>query len=349
MSEQSANESNTGPDPSTSEYSPFGVYIPVDAVLLLGYLLIAGLVLYSTPTDKIVLRSVVGFPLLFFVPGFVLVGILFPKGRHADHRIESWHDIVGRSTGGDSGFDWPERLAMSFGTSVALLPPFGLLISVLGLEYSANTIVGTITAFTVVGTVVGIVSRSRLSPDERFGLPVAHWVTTVESSLFRQRSGLDTVLNIGVALIVLVSVAGIGYASIAPNHSESFTTVSLLTETDDGNLVAADYPNTINATGEELILQVRNDEREQVTYTVVAELQRVNSSGNSMTVVDRREIRRTSKQIPAGGTWTDRHHVRPVMSGEDRRLIYYVYKGEAPETPNTESAYRHVNIWVDVA
>lgn len=344
-----ANESDTGSDPSTSESLLFGTYIPVDAVLLFGYLLIADLVLYSTPADAIVPRAVVGFPLLFFIPGYVLVGVLFPGRRRDDRRPTNWRDIVGVSTDGRGGLDWPERLAVSFGTSVALLPLFGLLISVLGLAYSANTVVMATTVFAVVGTVVSIISRSRLQPDERFGLPVDQWVATVESGLFRQRSALDVVLNVSVALVVLVSVAGVGYALVAPNHSESFTTVSLLTETDDGEFVAAGYPDTIDAAGEELVLEIGNNEREEVTYTVVVELQRVETAGTSTTVIDRRELKRTSQRTPAGETWTYRHRVRPAISGEDLRLIYYVYRGDAPENPDTESAYRHVNIWVDAA
>jgi len=55
-----------------------------------------------------------------------------------------------------------------------------------------------------------------------------------------------------------------------------------------------------------------------------------------------------SMTVEAGASETYSHSVLPTMSGENLRLIYYVYLGEAPSEPSTESAHRHVHIWVDV-
>lgn len=345
MKEHSAEESGRR-HRTAWESLPIGPYVPVDGVLVLGFLVVADAVLLGLPGAGIPLRAVFGFPLLFFLPGYALVAALFP-GRRRSGTAAGWHDAVTTRDGSRRGLDWPQRLALSFGTSVVLLPLVGLALPVVGLGYSVTGIVTVLTAVTFVCTVVGALHRTRLPSDERFGLPAGRWVTLVRSGVTAQRSVLDAGLNVVLALAVVVSVSTLGYAAVAPNHAESFTSVSLLTETDDGELVAAGYPETLDATGSDLVLRVENDEDQSVQYTVVTQLQRVDVQDTSVEVQERASVGRTSQRVAAGETWTHAHEVRPELNGEDLRLVYYVYRGDPPAEPTTDSAYRHVTLWVD--
>jgi len=139
----------------------------------------------------------------------------------------------------------------------------------------------------------------------------------------------------------------VGYAVAVPNNAESFTSATLLTETDQGEAVANGYPETLDES-EQFVLRLANHEGESRSYTVVAELQRVESADGSQRVAQRDEVVRTSTTVADGATWTHPHMVQPTVAGDDVRLIYYVYRGEAPSEPSVQSADRYVHVWLTV-
>jgi uncharacterized membrane protein len=330
-----------------TKYVPHGATVPLDIAVIAGYLLVSNVLLYVVPTGNVVVRSLVGVPLLFLVPGYVLVAALFP-GQKAQVELAETDDTDARQTDSDSRrLDWRERLALSFGSSVALLPLLGLALSVSGLGYNAVTIVSAISIVSALGLIPAVVYRLREPPTKRLEVPTSRWSRTLDEGIFEQ-DNRTAALNVVVAVVVLVSVASVGYAMVAPNNAESFTSVSLLTTNEDGDLVASGYPETIGEDGTTLTVQLENDEGAATEYTVVAELQRVRTAGTTTTVVEREEVARMNTEVAAGETWTRQHTVGPALAGEDLRLVYYVYTDDPPAEPSTETAYRHVNIWVDV-
>lgn len=349
MSKQSANEDGLEQYLPTkvSKHFPSNIEIPRDVYAVAGYLLVANLLLlYALPATAVVPRSIVGLPLLFFVPGYILIAALFPA-RETTARLDGSYSTSDQPAQTDSqGLAWRERLALSFGSSVALLPLLGLMISLIGLDYNAATIVSTTSVMCVLGLIPAVVYRSREPPTTRFYVPVGSWIATVKNGVFRQDSRTAAV-NVVIAVLVVASVVGVGYAMVVPNNAESFTAVSLLTTNEQGELVAADYPEAINESGAELTLELENAEGTTTDYTVVTELQRVQTSERSVSVTERAEVTRMETQLAPGETWRRQHTVEPALTGENLRLIYYVYEGDAPEEPSVESADDHVNIWVD--
>ncbi|MEF8785651.1 MAG: DUF1616 domain-containing protein [Haloarculaceae archaeon] len=350
MSKQSANENWAEQHlPATvSKYFPSNIDIPGDIYAVTGYLVVANLLLlYVLPTTAVVPRSLVGFPLLFFIPGYVLIAVLFPA-RETAVRLDGSRATSSHSRQRDRrGLAWRERLALSFGSSVALLPLVGLVISLVGLDYDGTTIVTATSFVCALGLVPAVVYRSREPPTTRFYVPVDDWIATVKNGIFRQ-DRRSAVVNVAIAVLVVTTVVGVGYAMVVPNNAESFTSVSLLTTNDQGELVAADYPEAINESGAELTLELESAEESTTDYTVVAELQRVDTSGASVTVTERATVTRMETQLAPGESWTRQHTVEPELSGEDLRLIYYVYEGDTPSEPSTESADEYVAVWVDV-
>lgn len=318
-----------------------------DALVLIGLVVLVDGLYYSQALDSVVARALVGLPFLFLAPGYALVALLFP-GRELAATVASGTDER-TALSPVKGSYLGTRLALSLGASLAILPLFALVLSGLGFEYSAEVVVSSLSAFIIVTMLLAVIRRSRLPADERFHLPVREWIRAADRAVLGNRSTLDTALNVALAAVVLASVAGVGYAVVAPTDGESFTSVSLLTENESGDLVAADYPNEFDSAGEQLVLEIANHEGESTTYTVVGELQNVSTTETSVTVEERSEHMRTTETVASGSAVTLDHTVEPSTSGEDLRLIYYVYQGEeAPEEPTEESAYRTVHVWVDV-
>ena len=326
-----------------------GGTLPVDVTAVVAFLVVGNGVLYSPLAESVAVRALVGFPLLFFLPGYALVTGLFPGTEASGDSRLNWRAVGDRSgsTLRDRGVDWRERLALSFASSIALLPLLALALSMAGASYGLAVLTPTLTGFVVLGMAVGVLRRRRLPPQQRFQIPYRKWASTVDEGLFGQRSALDAALNVALALIVLSTVAGVGYAVVTPNNGESYTSVSLLTQNAEGNLTASGYPDALHPSENQFVVRLENHEGASTGYTVVGELQRVRRSDGSVSVVRGSEVLRTSTTLAPGETWTGTHNVDPTLSGEDLRLVYYVYEGEAPADPSTESAYRYVNIWVD--
>lgn len=324
---------------------------PVDALGVVGFVLLANGALFTSVAQGPAIRGLVGLPLLFLIPGYALVSTLFPgRGRSNVGRREE------RVVGGDvdqsmppsPAVEWRKRLALSFGTSVGLQPLFAVALSLLGLEYTLEVLLMALSGFAVLFMAVAVVRRSLLPPDQRFRVPYDRWIAGVNHGLFVESSKVDVALNVGLAVVVVASLAGVGYAVTVPNNAETFTSATLLTENGQGELVASGYPDALDESGSQFVLRLENHEGEAVSYTVVSELQRVQSTDGAQQVGQRQEVLRTSTTIDDGASWTHPHTVEPSVAGDDLRLIYYVYRGEAPPNPSIESAHRYVHVWVDV-
>jgi hypothetical protein len=116
----------------------------------LGVSLMTILVVYALPTDLplAAIRWVLGSIFVFFIPGYVTVEALFPKGRELDG-IERW--------------------ALSVGLSLALVPLIGLILNYTPWGIRLTPIMLSLALFTFGVAVVGLVKRFRLAV-ERFVL-----------------------------------------------------------------------------------------------------------------------------------------------------------------------------------
>ncbi|WP_115863632.1 DUF1616 domain-containing protein [Halorussus litoreus] len=318
--------------------------LSVDLLAVVGYVVVAVALLFRAGVYGTPLAVALGVPLLLFVPGYALVSALFPGATPDDAVDDRTLAAVRRH-----GLSGVERIALGFGASLALLPILGLAISLSPWPIAPWPALLAVSGFAVGCSAVGAVRRSRRPPDRRFAVPLRAWVRRARRAISRG-SILDSAINVGLAIAVVMSVAAIGFAVAAPSPSESYTDVSLLTRNGTGELVAEDYPDAIEqGASEPLVVELTNHEGESTDYSVVVELQRVRDGpdGGARVVEDRR-LATFTPSVDAGERWRTTHEVTPTMTGEDLRLTYLVYEGDPPEDPNSRNAYRWVHVWVDV-
>jgi uncharacterized membrane protein len=60
------------------------------------------------------------------------------------------------------------------------------------------------------------------------------------------------------------------------------------------------------------------------------------------------EIDRFNTRVPAGETKRVERAITPTKSGDRMRLSFLLYKGEPPQDPSPENAYRETHLWVSV-
>ena len=82
---------------------------------------------------------------VLFLPGYVVVAALFP---------------------GDKRIDWLERIALSFGLSLAIVPLLGLFLSFTPLGLRFTPILGTMAAFVLSVCLIAYWRRMRLAPQD---------------------------------------------------------------------------------------------------------------------------------------------------------------------------------------
>lgn len=322
--------------------------LPLDMVGVLCFLALVHVVSLTPGIEGATIagasiRAILGIPFLLLVPGYVLVAILSPARRRDGQRRRA-------SANRRQGIDWPERMALSFGASVALVPIFAVVVGS-GWSFSTGVVLASIEIFVLVGVVLASVRRLRLPPEHRYQFPLRRHIAYLRRGSFSSDNTFDRVLTVALVVGILAAFGSVGYALATPYESNQSSTLYLVTENETGSLVASDYPSELTAgEGEELIVGVQNNEERQQSYTVVIVTERVRTNGTVTTVTEAAEIDRLHATVPDGSDWTETHDVVPEMVGDDIRLHYYLYRGDtAPSNPDSDSAYRDTYIWINVS
>ncbi|EMA58403.1 DUF1616 domain-containing protein [Halorubrum lipolyticum] len=358
--------------------------LPADlaAVVVLTALTLAAV--FVPVVDETPLR--VGFGLIFvlFLPGYAFIAALFPEAgsgsatdetddgsdgttvddddskprpvpgtEAADERRTAAENAGSEPSGSGapdrSGIDGVERVALSFGLSIAIVPLIGLVLNFTPWGIRLAPVATSVAGVTLVCVAVAARRRWELPPDERFAVPYRDWIATGKREAFDPDDRTDAALNVVLVVSVLLAVGSVGYAVAVPPQGEQFTELYLLTEDPDGELVADGYPETMSPNeSAELIVGIGNNEYETTEYSVVVQLQEAVTEGNETTVVERTRLDRFEATVSHNETHHEPHTLRPTRTGENLRVQYLLYDGEVPDEPTEENAYREVHLWIDV-
>lgn len=357
--------------------------LPADlaaAVAVVGLTDVAALapVVRETP-----LRVIFGLAFVLFVPGYAFVAALFPERGNAplpfdddqsDGESETPDateadaadtDTKASTEGaGDRGIDGLERVALSFGLSIAIVPLIGLVLNFTPWGIRLVPILVSLSGFTVIAVAVAAYRRWELPAAERFRVPYREWVAAGRSELFAPATRTDAVLNVALVASVLLATSSVGYAVLVPQQGEQFSEFYLLTEGDDGELVADNYPTEFTVDeGRPLVVGIGNQEHERTEYTVVSKLQRVRVGNlsesvvrsNASTEVANYSTVTRSERLGTFGQTLDHNEtshiqrtVTPTFEGTNLRLLFLLYRGSPPQDPTIDNAYRETHLWVNV-
>lgn len=242
------------------------------------------------------IRTVLGLLFILFFPGYSLIAALFPRKE----------DI-----------DGIERLALSFGLSIAVVPLIGL-----GLNYTPwgirlNPILISISLFTILCLTAAFLRRVRLPEDERF------FVEMPETEIF-SGSKIDKILSALLIISIIAALVTLVYVIVTPKVGEKFTEFYILGL--EGK--AADYPTEYKiGESKEVIMGVVNHEYEEVEYTFKLKLQG-NILYEESFILNHEE--KLEKKI----------EIKPDTTGENMKLQFLLFK-------NGEQ-YRDLHLWINV-
>jgi uncharacterized membrane protein len=316
--------------------------LPIDVVIVTVFVVLVEAVVNGFGGRFTVLQMLLAFPLVFFLPGYALLSALYPRIRIPDEADTRWLFRDSR------GLLWNERVALSFGTSLALIVPLGILLEVFGLGYGTGVVVNSLTVIILVGMAIGGVERLSLDPDERYHVPFGRWRVAFERAT--SGSPVDTLLNLALMGLALAAISALVFAFVAPPAAESYSGFTVLTENAQGELVASGYPQEL-VTGEsfDVVISIDNHEQATTSYTVVGEVQRVRVTDSELTVVERQRFDAFQTTLQPGQSVREPSTVSSQMVGDDLRVVYYLYTGTPPAEPSEETAYETLYFWVSVS
>ncbi|MDL0137999.1 DUF1616 domain-containing protein [Halobacterium salinarum] len=323
--------------------------LPADLAAVLVLTLVTIIAVVTPGVRETPLRVVFGLPFVLFLPGYALIAALFPE---EESESVTSPDASAAQDAGQSrkGIDGIERVALSFGLSIAVVPLIGLVLNFTPFGIRLTPILVAVSGFTLAMTALAAHRRWELEPADRFRVPYRRWLQTTREEFTNPESRLDGALNILLVMSVLLAGASVTYAVAVPSQGEAFTEHYLLTEQENGTLVADDYP-TEYTVGESrpLIVGIGNHEQRDVTYSLVVELQEVRIQNNTTNVLNETELDRLQTRVAAGETHHEQLNITPSMSGTRLRLAFLLYTDTPPADPTVENAYRETHLWVNVS
>lgn len=250
-------------------------------------------------------RIIFGLMFLLFSPGYSLIAALFPARK---------------SLGGI------ERLALSFGLSIATVPLIGLILNYTPLGIRLYPVLLSVLAFIIIMVVIAWYRRARLEPQERFSLEFRQRVASVRQSWSGQ-GPIDRLLNVVLVIAIVASISTLGYVIANPKVGEKFTEFYIL----GAKGKADDYPKEI-ILGQSawVTVGITNREQEQTTYEVEVIIQGELLADVGPFILDNDE----NYETPV--------YFAPQTAGTEEKVEFVLYKNGSDE------AYLSLHLWVDV-
>jgi len=254
-------------------------------------------------------RVILGLPFLLFFPGYTLMAALFPKKG---------------SLGG------VERVALSFGLSIAVVPLIGLILNYTPWGIRLYPILISLVVFILATSGVAWYRRGRLTPEERFEASF-----NIRLPSWRGQSMADKVLSVVLVVAISGAIGTLGYVVATPKVGERFTEFYILGPEGE----AANYTTELSV-GEEgrVILGIVNHEQEEASYTVEVwidgEKAKLRVEGE-----DKDEI---SVGLENEEKWEKEVGFVPQTAGKNQTVEFVLYKDGKPyfEEP--------LYLWIDV-
>jgi len=275
--------------------------IRLQSELLLINILVILLIIIITVLPANVLRIILGLPFVLFFPGYTLITALFPR----------------RNT-----LDSIERVALSFGLSIAVVPLIGLILNYTPWGITLYSILICLTIFIVVTSLIAWYRRHRLAEVERFTVSF-----NLSLPLWRGQGFVDKVLSIILIAAILGAIGTLSYVIATPKVAEKFTEFYVLGLAGK----AIDYPREMKVGEEGRVLGgIINQEHETLNYWVEVRVDGV------------RNNQAGPLELGHDEKWEEIVSFTPDRAGDSQKVEFLLYKNGEREP------HLKLHLWVNV-
>jgi uncharacterized membrane protein len=273
--------------------------IEMDLLLINALSLLLILSILLVPDSPV--RTALGIPFALFFPGYALIGALFP---------------------GKNGLGKIERLALSIGLSLAIVPLVGFALNYTSWGIRLYPIITSLFILTLLLSIVSNYRRSKLPTEQKLNLAIP-----VKIPKWNAMQKTDRIFVV-IFLVSIIAVGGLtAYLVSGPKISERFTEFYILGST--GKMTNYPVNLTLGENGT-VTLGVVNHESENATYQIVITLDNITiGTLNNITL---------SNEM----TWAQNYTFTPQKASEKTNLGFQLYR-EGLDEP-----YRSLQLWITV-
>jgi len=274
-------------------------------IILIAGLILLALLLFGTtglPQPLLALRILLGVAFVLLIPGYALQAAIFPAPRDLDAL---------------------SRAALSFGLSIAVIPPIFLVLATLGFRFELWTIAPAFFFFILTCATVAVFRhrrrREKEKPDEVQSTNIRSWWIALD------RVSRTVIIVLGISM-TMAAVTGVIVSQEKP--SNRFTEFYLL----DSQNSSMDYPREITAGKEaQIYFGVTNHEGGANEYRVVVVGSENQALASTETVL-----------LADGETWKGRVTIRLEQTGNGQLVEFFLERIGSPWP------YRTLRIWMNV-
>lgn len=262
-------------------------------------LLVVVLIIIINFLPSNIFRIILALPFILFFPGYTLVAALFPRKNQ---------------------LGTVERIALSFGLSIAIVPLIGLVLNYTwGIKL--EPVLYSISAFVFVVSVIAWLRRRRLPESEKFSIDLQWKLPDWSGSFFNKA------LLTALVISILVALGTIGYVIASPKVGERYTEFAILGP--EGKI--ENYPREIFL-GEtaSVLLSITNREHQPTTYTI-----EIKADGQAAESVGTITLEHEQE-------WEKEENFTSTIVGENQKIEFQLFKAGEDEP------YRSLYLWIDV-
>ena len=286
-----------------------------DLLTIIGLSVLLDLLIAFHPDS--IIRKALGLAFVLFFPGYVFITALFPEKKELD-------DL--------------ERLALSFGLSIAIVPLIGLALNYTPWGIRLIPILVSLTAFNIVVAIIALYRRKNAIE------PWIPWITLEDLKReveWESSSRLDKALTVVLIIAIITSVGALAYVVTHPRQGEAFTEFYIL----GPNGTASGYPTNLTV-GENgtVIIGIVNHEGRNVTYYVQIWLVNLTWDNTTNTTIVYEmypmpgwfNVSLPPVPVNIEGNWTpqyERNYTFSINEPGRWQVWFLLFKDEEPELP----------------
>jgi len=316
---------------------------PIDIIIIiLCTLVLIPIILFQLNET---IRIILGLPFILFFPGYCLIFTLFPEKKST------------------TGIDVLERIALSFGMSIAIVPLIGLALNYTVWGIRLQPILFSLVLFILCISVIGIFRWYHIQSNRRFHVDIT-------LSFPKGETRLDRILTIILCCSMILAVSTLVYVIASPKEGEHFTEFYLL----GSEGIADNYPKNITTTEPvNLVIGVVNHEYRTIDYTLEiwlinqstikdTQTNETSSTYHHMWFVENITIQLPHIPIDIEGSWEPQWEYNWTTTFNrtgSYKLAFFLFTSpqETYSTTNDyhliaqekiDTAYRSVHLWVTI-
>jgi len=252
--------------------------------------------------DMSILRIILGLPFVLFFPGYVLIAALFTK---------------------KDDLDGIERVALSFGLSIAVVPLLGLALNYTPFGIRLIPVFISLIIFIVIMSGIAFYRRKKLPQEECY-----HPFFKFDVPQWKVLSKTDKLLFVLLVMAIFFAIGSIVYVISTPKVGEKFTEFYIL----GTGGKAEGYPKELGANEKGfVILGIINHEQLKEEYYIE-------------TVIDGNLKKKIDPVILADGTKWERKTDFSINQPKENVKVEFLLYRKGDKKP-----YRTLHLWVDVS